>query len=103
LQVNINFTGDATGFPSEEQLIALQTLEEELFSLLPQDRTVLAGNKTYDNCRNIYFYVSEYKTTAVLLNRYIESKATAYEIIFFIRRDKYWRIMEPYFNLPIED
>lgn len=103
LQVNINFTGDAAGFPSEEQLIALQTLEEEIFSLLPVDRTILAGNKTYDNCRNIYFYVSEYKTTAVLLNRFIESKATAYEIIFFIRRDKYWRIMEPYFNLPIED
>lgn len=103
LQVNINFMGDATGFPSEEQLIALQTLEEEIFSLLPLDRTILAGNKTYDNCRNIYFYVSDYNTTAVLLNRFIESKATAYEILFFIRRDKYWRIMEPYFNLPIED
>lgn len=103
LQVNINFTGDDTGFPSEEQLIALQTLEEEIFSLLPVDRTILAGNKTYDNCRNIYFYVSDFKTTAVLLNRFIESKATAYEILFFIRRDKYWRIMEPYFNLPIED
>ena len=103
LQVNINYTGDDMGFPSDEQLIALQTLEEEIFSLLPEDRTILAGNKTYDNCRNIYFYVSDYKGTAVLLNQYIESKATTYEILFFIRRDKYWRIMEQYFNLPIED
>jgi len=47
--------------------------------------------------------VSEYKTTAVLLNQYIERKETPYEILFFIRRDKYWRIMEHYFNLPIED
>jgi hypothetical protein len=103
LQVNINYNGDDGGFPSEEQLIELQTLEEELFSLLPEDRTILAGNKTYDNCRNIYFYVSDYKTTAVLLTQYIESKVTNYEILFFIRRDKYWRIMEQYFNLPIED
>jgi hypothetical protein len=103
LQVNINYTGDANGFPTEEQLIALQTLEEEIFSLLPEDRTILAGNKTYDNCRNIYFYVSDYKATAVLMNRFIENKATSYEILFFIRRDKYWRIMEQYFNLPIED
>ncbi len=103
LQVNINYTGDENGFPTEEQLIALQTLEEEIFTLLPGDNTILAGNKTYDNCKNIYFYVSDYKTTASLLNRYIESKATAYEIIFFIRRDKYWRVMEQYFNLPIED
>ena len=68
-----------------------------------RDRTILAGNKTYDNCRNIYFYISDYKTTAVLMNRYIESKATNYEILFFIKRDKYWRIMEQYFNLPIDD
>jgi hypothetical protein len=103
LQVNINYTGDANGFPSEEQLIALQTLEEEIFALLPEDRTILAGNRTYDNCRNIYFYVSDYRSTAILMNRFIESKVTGYEILFFIRRDKYWRIMEPYFNLPIED
>ncbi|WP_205510894.1 DUF695 domain-containing protein [Longitalea arenae] len=103
LQVNINYTGDENGFPFKEQLIELQTLEEELFSLLPGDRTILAGNKTYDNCRNIYFYVSDYRTTAALLNRYVETKETVYEIIFFIRRDKYWRTMEQYFNLPIED
>lgn len=103
LQININFTGDENGFPYEEQLMALQALEEEIFTLLPEDRAILAGNKTYDNCKNIYFYVSEYKTTAVLMNRYIESKETPYEIVFFIRRDKYWRTMEQYFNLPIED
>jgi hypothetical protein len=103
LQINMNFTGDENGFPGEEQLIALQTLEEEIFTLLPGDKAILAGNKTYDNCKNIYFYVSEYKTTAVLLNQYIESKETPYEIMFFIRRDKYWRTMEQYFNLPIED
>jgi hypothetical protein len=103
LQVNINYTGDENGFPSEEQLIALQTLEEEMYSLLPGDRIILAGNKTYDNCKNIYFYISDYKTTAALLNQYVESKATTYEILFFIRRDKYWRVMEQYFNLPIED
>jgi hypothetical protein len=103
LQVNINYTGDENGFPSEEQLIALQTLEEELFTLLPGDRAILAGNKTYDNCRNIYFYVSDYKTTAALLDQYVESRETTYEILFFIRRDKYWRVMEQYFNLPIED
>jgi hypothetical protein len=103
LQVNINYTGDENGFPYEEQLFALQTLEEEIFTLLPEDRAILAGNKTYDNCKNIYFYVSEYKTTAALLNQYVESKETEYEIVFFIRRDKYWRTMEQYFNLPIED
>ena len=103
LQVNINYTGDENGFPFEEQLMALQSLEEEMFTLLPGDRTILAGNKTYDNCKNIYFYVSEYKTTAALLNQYVESKETPYEILFFIRRDKYWRTMEQYFNLPIED
>jgi hypothetical protein len=103
LQVNINYTGDENGFPSSAQLIELQTLEEEIFTLLPGDRTILAGNKTYDNCKNIYFYVSEYKTTATLLNQYVESKETVYEILFFIRRDKYWRVMEQYFNLPIED
>ena len=103
LQVNINYTGDANGFPSEEQLIALQTLEEEMFTLLPGDHAILAGNKTYDNCRNIYFYVSDYRTTAALLDKYIEGRETIYEIIFFIRRDKYWRVMEQYFNLPIED
>jgi hypothetical protein len=103
LQVNINYTGDENGFPSEDQLIALQTLEEEMFMLLPGDRTILAGNKTYDNCRNIYFYVSDYKTTAAVLSQYVEGKETMYEIVFFIRRDKYWRVMEQYFNLPIED
>jgi hypothetical protein len=103
LQVNINYTGDETGFPFEEQLMAMQTLEEEMFTLLPEDRTILAGNKTYDNCKNIYFYVSEYKTTAALLNQFVENKETPYEILFFIRRDKYWRTMEQYFNLPIED
>jgi len=103
LQVNINYTGDDGGFPFEEQLMQLQSLEEEMVSLLPEDRTVFAGNKTYDNCRNIYFYVNEYKTTSALLNDYIENKETDLEIVFFIKRDKYWRTMEQYFNLPTED
>jgi hypothetical protein len=103
LQINITYTGDETGFPYEEQLLALQTLEEEIFTLLPAATAILAGNKTYDNCKNIYFYVNEYKTTAALLNQYIESRETIYEIVFFIKRDKYWRTMEQYFNLPIED
>jgi hypothetical protein len=103
LQVNINYEGDAGGFPNEEQLIALQTLEEEIINLLPADRSIFAGNKTYDNCRNIYIYVNEYKAPSVLLNRYIETKATTLEIMFFIRRDKYWRMMEQYFSLHTED
>jgi hypothetical protein len=103
LQVNISYTGDEGGFPFEEQLMQLQNLEEEMVSLLPEDRSVFAGNKTYDNCRNIYFYVNEYKITSRLLNDYIESKETDFEIVFFIKRDKYWRTMEQYFNLPTED
>jgi len=101
LQVNINFTGDANGFPLEEQLKELQVLEEEMLQLLPEDKTIFAGNKTYDNCRNIYFYVHEYKITSELLNRYVETKETPFEILFFIRRDKYWQTMEQYFNLNI--
>lgn len=103
LQVNINYTGDEMGFPSDAQLQELQNIEEEMVNLLPADRTVFAGNKTYDNCRNIYFYVSEYKTPSTLLNQYVESKETEMEILFFIRRDKYWKTMEQYFNLPSED
>ena len=103
LQVNINFTGDKGSFPSDQQMTELQQLEEEMIKLLPGDKTIFAGNKTYDNCRNIYFYVSEYKATASILNQYVENKETGMEILFFIRRDKYWRTMEQYFNLPTED
>src|ERR1044072_5177491 len=40
LQVNINYTGDENGFPLEEQMIELQNLEQEMFNLLPEDRTI---------------------------------------------------------------
>lgn len=103
LQVNITYTGNEAGFPSEAQLIALQTLEEEIINLLPAAQSIFAGNKTYDNCRNIFIYINEYATPAILLNRYIETKATEMEIVFFVRRDKYWRNMEQYFNLVASD
>lgn len=103
LQVNINYTGDETGFPTDDQLQELQNIEEELVNLLPDEKSVFAGNKTYDNCRNIYFYVNEYKTPSALVNQYVEGKESEMEILFFIRRDKYWKTMEQYFNLPTED
>ena len=103
LQVNINYTGDETGFPTEAQLIDLQSLEEEMLDLLPDNGFIFAGNRTYDNCRNIYLYVNEYQMPSLLLNRYIETRSTDLEILFFIKRDKYWRAMETYFNLPTEE
>jgi len=104
LQVDINFTGDANGLPDEKTVLELHAIEDEIISLFPGNGSIwFIGHRTYDHNRNIYFYSNEFRTNAAILHRYIEQQKWEYEVVFFIRKDKYWRTMEQYFDAHPED
>jgi hypothetical protein len=104
VQVDILYKGDNSGLPTEKQLQELQVIEDQIISLLPDDGTLYyIGHKTYDNYRSIYFYANEYRKNAALLHRYVENSPLEYDVMFFIRKDKYWHTMEPYFNAQGEE
>lgn len=104
LHIDINFEGEETGMPSDEQLQQLQDLEDEMVALLPVDGSIYyTGHRIYNNCRNIYFYTNDYKKSTKALHDYLAQKETDYEIVFFVRMEKYWRTMEQYFNVLTDD
>jgi len=104
LQVDIQFEGDHTGLPDEKQLLELRAIEDEIRALFPEDGSIwFIGHRTYDHFRNIFFYSNEFRKNAMMLHNYIEIKSWDYDVVFFIRKDKYWRAMEQYFDAQPED
>jgi hypothetical protein len=104
IQVDIGYKGDESGLPTEKQLQELQVIEDQVVDLFPKNGMVhYTGHRTYDNFRSVYFYASDYKPIADLLDQFADTFPTDYELMFFIKKDKYWRNMEPFFNAQGEE
>lgn len=96
VQIDIDFKGTKNGLPDKKQIAALQDVENNLFDRLPD--TINVGHDTHDNRRSIYAYASDYRDVSKSIHQYLESAQTSFESVFFIRKDKYWKNMEWFFN-----
>jgi hypothetical protein len=99
LQIDINYKGDDQGLPDNDQMENLQQLEDEIVALLVSDSpTHYTGHRTYDNYRSIYFYTNNFSKASRILHKYLEENHQSLQIVFFIRKDKYWHTMEQFYG-----
>ncbi len=99
LQIDINYKGDEEGLPDKTQMEELQNREDEIMALLITDSaTHYTGHRTYDNYRSIYFYTNNYSRASRILHNYLEKYQRHSQIVFFIRKDKYWHTMEQFYG-----
>ncbi len=98
VQIDIEFKGQDKGLPDKKQVEELQEIENELLSLFGQSDLAYVGHQTHNDQRTIFCYSSDYNTISKKIHRYLENTGWDYEITFFIRKDKYWRNMEWFFN-----
>ena len=99
LHVEIGFDGVKNGFPSILQLEQLKRIQAAITSILGNcaDYHEL-GSKTFNNCLSIYYYLHDYKLASEALHEYIDKTISAFNISFFISRDKYWQRMEEFYD-----
>jgi hypothetical protein len=98
MQIDINYKGDEHGLPDNTQMEELQSIEDEIVALFPSDSSILyIGHRTYDNYRSVYFYTNNYSKASNMLHQYLEKNLRKSEIVFFIKKDKYWHTMEQFY------
>lgn len=98
LQVDITYEPNASGLPDKKQMEEMQAIEDEITAVLPQDDSIyFLGHKTHNNIRSIFFYCSNFNAHSKILHRYVEQSKWNYEVMFFIRKDKYWRTVEQFY------
>ncbi|HEX7904746.1 MAG TPA: DUF695 domain-containing protein [Chitinophagaceae bacterium] len=98
-QVDIEFEGNEDGMPEKKAMEEMQQLEDDILQLLERlPSTFLMGHDTHDGLRSIYFYTDQFNEVATIINHYLESRSWDYKIVFHIRKDKYWKAMDYFFN-----
>jgi hypothetical protein len=98
VQVDIDYKGEENGMPDKKQLEELQEIEDQLLKELEETHLIYLGHDTHNNRRTIYAYGHEYNIVSKKIHQYLENANWDYPIVFFIRKDKYWRNMEWFFN-----
>lgn len=97
VQVDIDFKGSDRGLPDKKQMGELQAIEDQLFKHLSAD-VINVGHDTHNNRRSVYAYAADYKEVSHKIHEYFDTLETEFEVVFFIRKDKYWKNMEWFFN-----
>ena len=98
LQIDIDYKGNENGMPDKAQSQSLQEIEDQLLELLAPADIIFIGHQTHNHRRTIYAYCSDYNVVSRQIHQYIEASKWVFDIAFFIKKDKYWRNMEWYFN-----
>jgi hypothetical protein len=82
----------------------MQQLEDDVYALLEEAQLVfLLGHDTHDGLRSIYFYTNQYNEVAARINQYLETNDWSNQVVFHIRKDKYWKEMDYFFNAPVSE
>jgi hypothetical protein len=103
-QIDIDFKGNESGLPDDKQLKDLQQIEDELAERLEGAKLAfLIGHETHDGLRAIYFYTDKYYPVSKIVHDYLQSTAYKYDIVFHIRKDKYWKNMAFFFDAEEEE
>jgi hypothetical protein len=104
VQVNIQFKGNNNGMPHKNQSEYLQNQEDIMIELLAKNNLALyLGHSTHDYERSIYWYSHNYNTVSKMIHPFVEQMPNEYKVVFFIKKDKYWRAMDWYFNAKKEE
>jgi Family of unknown function (DUF695) len=99
VQIDIEYTGNDSGMPDENQMKDLQQIEDEILERLENHKPgFVIGHETHDGIRSIYLYTDKYYEVSKIVNAYLETTAWEYKMVLHIRKDKYWKNMELFFN-----
>lgn len=99
VQVDIDYDGYESGMPNEKQLKDLQQIEDDITRILDARQLALfLGHETHDGLRTIFFYTDKYNPVSKIVNEYLEITPWSYNIVFHIRKDKYWKNMDFFFD-----
>ncbi len=98
-QLDIEFEANENGLPSKKTMEAIQKIEDALLVNLENGpETFLVGHDTHDGIRSIYFYTDDYNEVSRIIHVYLETVAPGFKIVFHVRKDKYWKAMDYFFN-----
>jgi hypothetical protein len=97
-QIDISFKGNERGFPDNSQMKQMQEIEDQVLELLKPTGLIYLGHETNNHLRSIFSYASDYKPVSKIIHSFLSACKSEYEISFFVKKDKYWRTMDWYFN-----
>jgi hypothetical protein len=99
-QVDIEFEVEENGMPGAKAMEDIQQVEDDIWQLLEAKQLAwLVGHYTHDGLRFVFFYTGDYNEVAKIVNQYLETHDWDYKIVFHIRKDKYWKAMDYFFNV----
>ena len=98
VQIDVDYKGNEKGMPDKAQSQSLKEIEDHLLENLSATDLIYVGHQTHKNRRTIFAYCSDYNIVSKQIHAYIDVSKWVFDIAFFIRKDKYWRNMEWYFN-----
>ena len=97
--VEIAYEGNESGLPGNKSLLEMQQIEDDLMARLESRKLVfLIGHETHSSLRSIYFYTDQYNEVSKIVQDYLATISFGYKITFHIQKDKYWRVMDYFFN-----
>jgi hypothetical protein len=99
VQVDIDYEGYESGMPNEKQLKDMQQMEDDIAERLGREQlAIFLGHETHDGLRTIFFYTDKFNPVSKIVNEYLEISSWDYNIVFHIRKDKYWKSMAFFFD-----
>lgn len=95
--VEIKFEGGVNGMASDETLVVLEGIENELLESLKDFEGYLnIGRETKSNLHRIYFACRDFRKPSKVLYLTQQKYIEGFEFNFEIYKDKYWRIFNRY-------
>lgn len=99
VEISCKYVGDSQGLPGKKQLDALQELEDAIIHLPGmQAGTLYLAAETFDNCRTLYFYASDFRQPSTTLHHFFEQHKTTFDCSFYIVKDKYWQKLQHFYE-----
>lgn len=99
VQIDIDFKGNDKGLPDKKQMEEMQLIEDAILQkVLEITPALFIGHYTHDNRRSIYFHSHDYNTISKVIHHYLDNTVHNYDVVFFIRKDKYWQNMAFFYD-----